>query len=165
MRQAGSVLIALILAACTLQYVPKPSSEELIVIPVFKPGQPVALVDKTGQRETRLPMQPYELQVDYRKYADSVMQLLQAELTKRGGVVEATSSRELRFELADVRMDRGVGRYRCVINFTIGTGDGYFRGLQASGVGWGYDTAINQAIVDVVKEILSDDKVRSYLSA
>ncbi len=163
MRQVICALTALILAGCTLHYVPNPSSEELIVVPAFKPGQSVTIINKTAPSDTRLPIGPYDLQVDFRKYADSVVQLLQTELAKRGGVVEASSSREIRFDLTDVRMDHAA-RQRCVINFTIGTGDGYFRGLQASGVSWSYEKAVDSAIVDVVKTILTNERVRKYVS-
>ena len=104
------------------------------------------------------------MQVDFQKYADAVMRLLQGEMAKRGGVVETASPRQLRFDLTDVRMDQGAGRHRCVLNFTIGTGDGYFRGLQASGVGWGHEKAIDGAIVEAVKAILINDRVRQYVS-
>jgi len=164
MRPVICALTAMILVGCTVHYVPNPSPEELIVIPAFKPGQPVAIVNKTTPRETLLPMRGSDLQVDFGKYADSVVQLLQSELAKRGGVVDASSSREIRFDLTDVRMDQGAGRQRCVINFTIGTADGYFRGLQASGVGWSYEKAIDGAIVEVVKAILTNESVRKYVS-
>ena len=164
MREVMCAFTALILAGCTVHYVPNPSPEELIVVPAFKPGQPVAIVNKTTPSDTRLPIGPYDLEVDFRKYADSVVQLLQAELAKRGGVVEASSSREIRFDLTDVRMDHGPARQRCVINFTVGTGDGYLRGLQASGVSWSYEKAIDGAIVEVVKAILTNERVRKYVS-
>ncbi len=164
MRHVICALTAMILAGCTLHYVPNPNSDELIVIPVLKPGQPVAIVNKTAPRETRLSVGPYDLQVDFGKYADSVVRLMQSELAKRGGVVDASSSRQIRFDITDVRIDQGAGRQRCVINFTIGTGDGYLRGLQASGVSWNYETAIDRAIVEVVKAILTNERVRKYVS-
>ena len=164
MRRVISGLAALLLTGCTLQYLPNPSAEELIVIPAFKPGQPVAIVNRTTPKVTRLPLRGSDVQVDFQKYADAVMRLLQGEMAKRGGVVETASPRQLRFDLTDVRMDQGAGRHRCVFNFTIGTGDGYFRGLQASGVGWEYEKAIDGAIVEAVKAILSNDRVRQYVS-
>jgi hypothetical protein len=164
MRHVICALTAMILAGCTLHYVPNPSSEELIVVPAFKPGQPVTIINKTAPSDTRLPIGPYDLQVDFRRYADSVVQLLQTELTNRGGVLEGSSSREIRFDITDVRIDQGAGRQRCVINFTIGTGDGYLRGLQAIGVSWNYETAIDRAIVEVVKAILTNERVRKYVS-
>jgi hypothetical protein len=164
MRHVIRGLAALLLTGCTLQYLPNPSAEDLIVIPAFKPGQPLAIVNQTAPQATRLPLRGSDVQVDFQKYAEAVMRLLQGELRKRGGVVEAASSREIRFNLTDVRLDQGAGRHRCVLNFTIGTGDGYFRGLQASGVGWGYEKAIDGAIVEAVKAILTNDRVRQYVS-
>jgi len=164
MRTAIGVLALVLLAGCTLQYVPKPSPEELIVVPVFQPGQPVAIVTKTAPREVLIPIPPYDLKVDFRKYADSAIQLLQSELQKRGGVVQESSAREIRFDLTDMRVVPGAGRMRCVINFTVATGDGYLRGLEASGTSWNFETAIDSAIVETVKAILTDDRVRKYLS-
>lgn len=164
MRQVISAVAAVILAGCTLQYAPKPSSEELIVISAFKPGQPVAIINKTAPREVLLPVSAYDLRVDYRQYADSAIQLLRSELEKREGVVQTSASREIGLDFTDVRIVPGAGRLRAVINFTITTGDGYLRGLEASEGNWNFQKAIDGAIVNVVKEILSNDRVRQYLS-
>ena len=130
MRTIISALTVMLVTGCTLQYVPEPSQEELIVVPVFKPGQPVAIINKTPSNEVLLPVSPYDLRVDYRQYADSAIQLLRSELEKRSGVVQTSTSREIGLNVTDVRITPGAGRFRAVINFTVTTGDGYLRGLR-----------------------------------
>lgn len=165
MRIRVSVLSAALLAGCTLQYVPKPSQDDLIVVPVFTPGQPVAIINHTPSRDVLIPVTPYDLQIDLRKYAETSIQLMRSELEKRGAVVLETSSREISLNLTDVRIVPGFGRFRCVMNVTVGTGDGFVRGFEASSVSWNYETAIDGAIVETVKAILSHDRVRQYLSS
>ena len=164
MRLVGTMLVVMVLAACTIHYVPKPSPEEPIVIPVFKPGQPVAIVNKTAPREVVLPVPTYDLRVDYRQYADSAIQLLKSELEKRDGVVQTSASREIGLDFTDIRIVPSLGRFRAVINFTVTTGDGYERGVEASDVNWNFQKAIDGAIVNVVKATLTNDRVRQYLS-
>ena len=164
MRLIMTALVVIVLAGCTIHYVPKPSPEEPIVIPVFKPGQPVAIINKTAPREALLSLQPYDLRVDYRQYADSAIQLLKSELEKGGGVVQTTASSEIGLDFTDIRIVPGAGRLRAVINFTVTTGDGFVRGLEASEVNWNFQRAIDGAIVNVVKGIMTNDRVRQYLS-
>jgi len=92
MRLIVSALAAVLLAGCTLEYVPKPSAEA-VVDSALKPGQPVAIV-----------------------------------------------------------------------NCTVATGDGYLRGLEASGVSWNFQTALDGAIVEVVNGVLTNYRVRQYVS-
>lgn len=87
-----------------------------------------------------------------------------SELEKREGVVQTSASREIGLDFTDIRIIPGAGRLRAVINFTVTTGDGYVRGLEAYEVNWDYQRAIDGAIVNVVKAILTNDKVRQYLS-
>lgn len=163
MRTIISALTVMLVTGCALQYVPKPSQEELIVVPVFKPGRPVAIVNKTASREVRIPVSPYDLEVDFRKYAEIAIQLMHKELERRGGVVQSTSSREISLDLADMRIVPGFGRFRCIMNATVATRDGYVRGFEASSVSWNYETAIDGAIVETVKAILTNEQVRQYL--
>jgi len=164
MRLVMTVLVVMVLAGCTVHYVPKPSPEEPIVVPVFKRGQPVAIINKTAPREVLLSVRPYDLRVDYQQYADSAIQLLKTELEKREGVVQTSASREIGLDFTDIRIVPGAGRFRAVINFTVTTGDGYVRGLEASEVNWNFQRAIDGAIVSVVKAMLTNDRVRQYLS-
>ena len=164
MRLVGTMLVVMVLGGCTIHYVPKPSPEEPIVIPVFNPGQPVAIVNKTAPREVMLSVQPYDLQVGYRQYADSAIQLLKSELEKRGGIVQTSASREIGLDFTDIRIVPSLMRFRAFINFTVTTGDGYVRGLEASDVNGNFQKAIDGAIVNVVKAMLTNDRVRQYLS-
>jgi len=164
MRLVMTALVVMVLAGCTMHYMPKPSPEELIVIPVFKPGQPVAIVNKTAPREVLLSVRPYDLRVDFRQYADSAIQLLKNDLEKRGGGVQASAPREIGLDFTDIGIVPGAGGFRVVINFTVTTGDGYVRGLEASDVSVFFQKAIDGAIVNVVKAILTNDRVSKYLS-
>ena len=164
MRFVGTVLLVMVLAGCTIHYVPKPSPEEPIVFPSFKPGQPVAIINKTAPREVLLSVQTFDLRVDYRQYADSAIQLLKSELEKREGVVQTSASREIGLDFTDIRIAPSLGRLRAVINFTVTTGDGYVRGLEASDANGNFQRAIDGAIVNGVKGILTNDRVRQYLS-
>jgi hypothetical protein len=163
MRQVIGALTAVLLAGCALGYVPKPNAEA-VVDSALKPGQPVAIVNKTAPRDAPLPVPPYELRVDYRQYADAAITLLRGELEKRGTVVQASASREIRLNFTDIRIAPGPGRMRAVINCTVTTGDGYVRGFEASGVSWNFQAAIDAAIVDVVDTLLTNARVRQYLS-
>jgi len=164
MRLVMTALVVMVVAGCTIQYVPKPSPEGPIVIPAFKPGQPVAIVNKTAPREAVLPVPTYDLRVDYGQYADSAIQLLKSELEKREGVIQTSASREIGLDFTDIRIIPGAGRLRAVINFTVTTGDGYVRGFEVSELSWTFQSAIDGAIVNVVKGILINDRVRQYLS-
>lgn len=164
MRLVMTALVIAVLAGCTMQYTPKPNPEERLAVPAFKPGQPVAIVNKTAPKEVLLSVGPYDLQADFRQYADSAAQLLRSELERLQGVVQASAPREIGLDFTDIRIQRSAGSFRSVISFTVTTGDGYLRGLEASDASWSFQKAIDGAIVDAVKVILANDRVRQYLS-
>lgn len=164
MRFVGTVLLVMIFAGCTIHYVPKPSPEGPIVIPVFKLGQPVSIVNKTKPNEVVLPVETTDVRVDYRQCADSAIELLKRDLEKREGVVQTSASREIGLNFTDIHIIPGVRGLRAVINFTITTGDGYLRGFEASELSSTFQSALDGAIVNVVKTMLTNDRVRQYLS-
>lgn len=164
MRIVMQALVITVLAGCTIQYTPQPSPEERLAIPAFKPGLPVAIVNKTAAREVLLSVGPYDVRADFRQYADSAVQLLRRELERLQGVVQESAPREIGLDFTDIRIQRSAGSFRSVINFTVTTGDGYLRGLEASDASWNFQQAIDGAIVDAVKAILANERVRQYLS-
>ncbi len=164
MRTIVGIVMVTLLASCTIQYTPRPNQNELAVVPGFTPGKPVAIVNKTPSREVLLPVSRRELQVDFRKYAEAAIQLMQGELQRRGAVVQDMSSREISLTLINMRVVSRFSQFRCVMDTTVATGDGFARGFEASSVSGNYETAIDGAIVETVKTILTHDRVRQYLS-
>lgn len=164
MRTILGVMMVTLLAGCTIQYTPKPNQNDLVVVPVFKPGAPVAIINKTPSLEVLVPVSRRDLQVDYGKYAEAAVQLMQGELQRRGALVQDMSSREIRLTLTNMRIVSRFSQFRCVMDTTVVTGDGFVRGFEVSSVSGSYETAIDGAIVETVKAILSHDRVRRYLS-
>jgi hypothetical protein len=55
------------------------------------------------------------------------------------------------------------GSFRCIVNTTIETGDGYVRGIEVVGASWNYQVAIDTAVSNVAVGVLNDEKILNYL--
>jgi len=89
--------------------------------------------------------------------------LLKSELDKRKEEITVSTPKVITVAIDDLKMFPMVGNFRCIINYTVKTGDGYVRGIEVLGGSWNYRTAIDMAVANVAVGVLNDEKILSYL--
>jgi hypothetical protein len=99
--------------------------------------------------------------VDYRQLLQVATDALEQHIRDAGGVI-VTEGGDKTITLAITDFSN-IAIFETFINFTLETGDGYFRGLQAYGKNWNYRRSIDNAVADIPIQVLNDATVISYL--
>ncbi|MGQ0549930.1 MAG: hypothetical protein ACT4PY_09735 [Armatimonadota bacterium] len=90
------------------------------------------------------------------------MSVLRGELDKRSAAGRGVPKR-IMVAIVDLRMIPTPGTFRCIINHTVETGDGYRRGIEVIGGSWDFRKAIDAAVANVAISVLNDEKILAYL--
>lgn len=102
---------------------------------------------------------------DYQTVASSAAIMLQRHLDENSRAINQIDSKTIRTHISSID-SIGIIPVQCIINFVVETDDGYRRGHQASGQNrWNFAQACNDAISEIVVQILSDKHVRAYLES
>lgn len=158
------LVISLILAGCSLRYVPSELSLEPARIPPFKRVGTVTLTNAhESSEDISVSIPGATVTVNYKEYTDLVIKLLKSELDKRKEEITVSTPKVITVAIDDLKMFPMVGNFRCIINYTVKTGDGYVRGIEVLGGSWNYRTAIDMAVANVAVGVLNDEKILSYL--
>ena len=158
----GTLLTAL--CGCTLQHIPKEQTIEPAKIPPFKAiGTTVLTNTQASTEDVQIAIPAFTITVNYRSYTDLALRQLKSELDKKTDASRARPAKEFKLGIVDIKMLPMSGNFRCIINYTVETGDGYVRGLEAIGGSWNYQTAIDTAMANVVVGILNEERILNYL--
>jgi len=150
-------------SGCTVRHTPGDFQIQSGEIPSFSVSEPIRIVNaQTSSSDVILPVPPYKLIINHKQYTDTAIKLLAGEIEKRGGKIAEDASKVIEVSIIDIKIATTV-KYRCIIHFTVGTGDAYFKGFEAAGGGWDYEKAIDLAMANVVVEILNNDRILRYL--
>lgn len=159
---SGSLIM---IASCTLQHVPKEQKIEPAKIPAFKVVGAVKLVNaQLSSEEAQIAVPGFAVTVNYKNYTELALKLLQNELAKKTpAAATGSAAKEIKLAIVDIKMLPMSGNFRCIINYTVETGDGYVRGLESMGGSWSYQTAIDSAVTNVAIGILNTEQILTYL--
>ena len=157
--------VFLILCGCVTNYVPSEHEIGANRIPPFKPSGSVRLTNAQESSDDVSVSVPgvTTVTVNYRQYTELAIKLLKGELEKKGVAVLGNAAKEIRLAIVDLKVLTVPGTMRCLVNFTVKTGDGYVRGKEVIGANWNYETAIDMAVANVAIGILNDEKFLDYL--
>jgi len=99
--------------------------------------------------------------VDRRQLLEVARAALEQRIREAGGtIVSEGGDKTITLTVTDLSM---IAIFETFINFTLETGDGYVRGLQAHGKQWNYRTSIDEAVADIPVQVLNDPNVLKYL--
>ncbi len=134
-------------------------------IPAFTARGQIRIVN--AEPSARWPI-VYPLRLVMKKeYVDrqQLLEVAKAALEERireagGAIVSEGADKTITLAVTDLSM---IAIFETFINFTLETGDGYIRGLQAHGKQWNYRTSIDEAVADIPVQILNDPNVLKYL--
>lgn len=158
------LVLLLIIAGCTLRHTVSERTIETNRIPPFKAGGPVKLTNnREPSAENTVSVRPYTITVDYRQYTEIAIRLLKGELEKKGVRVVEKAAKEIKLSIVDLKVLPMPGVMRCILNYTVETGDGYVRGKQVIGANWNFKTAIDMAVTNVAIGVLNDENVLNYV--
>ena len=157
--------VFLILCGCVTNYVPSEHEIGANRIPPFKPSGSVRLTNAQESSDDVSVSVPgvTTVTVNYRQYTEFAIKLLKGELEKKGVAVLGNAAKEIRLAIVDLKLLIVPGTTRCLVNFTVKTGDGYVRGKEVIGANWYFKTAIDMALANVAIGILNDEKFLDYL--
>ena len=156
-------LILFVFSACTTIHRSAPSPPDAGRLPPFRVPAPVAIVNsQTSSTDVVLPLRGVDVTVNYRDYTASAIALLRRELDSRATAGSTATRKEIRLAIVDLRI-MAIPQMRCIVNFTVETGDGYTRGHETMATNWNFGAAIDAAISNVVVAVLNDEQVIAYL--
>lgn len=165
-RLGGSsvLVVLLVLSGYALRHVSAASTIEPDRVPSFNVAGPVQIINaQQSSEDVSIPIPLFTLTVNYGQYTESAIRLLKAELDKRSGVAPGSTPKRITVAIVDLRMIALAGTFRCIVNHTVETGDGYRRGIEVIGGSWDFRTAIDAAVANVAVSVLNDEKILSYL--
>ena len=158
------LIVILVLSGCTLHYVPSAPPIEPASIPPFKVVGTVKLTNAQELSEdVSLPIPGFTITANFRQYTDLAIKSLRTELDKKSGGNAGAAEKEIKLAIVDLKMLPGSGNFRCILNFTATTGQGYIRGIEVIGASWNFKTAIDTAVANVAIGVLNDERILSYL--
>jgi hypothetical protein len=167
-NRAGAKLvflsILLILAGCATSHVANEVPLDPNRIPPFKPKGSVNLIN--AQRSSKIHsifLSNLTVRVNYNQYTEIVLSLVKNELRNKGVQVSRYGSKEIEVAVVDLQILPAAGTFRCFINYTVRTGDGYMHGNEAVGASWNYQTAIDAAVASAAVGVLNNENVLDYL--
>ena len=105
----------------------------------------------------------YSLSINYKQFTELALKLLKKEVNDRSSSLFGTTPKEIKLTVVDVRLITKYFAYRCIINSTVETGDGYIRGFEVIGTSWRDETAIDTALSKVAISVLNDKGILNYL--
>lgn len=154
----------LILFGCTLQHIPGEQQIDPSRLPPFNPIGPVKLTNAQDSSENvSLSTVGLTLLVNYRDYTQLAIKSLKSELEKHGSAVLESAPKEIRLAIVDLKLLPLSISHKCIINYTVVTGDGYVQGHEAIGESWSYQVAIDTAVTNVAIGVLNDERILDYL--
>jgi hypothetical protein len=158
------VMAFLIFFGCTLQHTPSEQRIDPARLPPFKPVAPVKLTNAQDSVENvSVPTVAATISVNYRDFTQLAIKLLKNELEKHGSTVQESAAKEIKLAIVDLKLLPLSTSHKCLINYTVVTGEGYVRGLEAMGESWNIQTAIDTAITNVAIGVLNDEQILDYL--
>jgi hypothetical protein len=99
--------------------------------------------------------------VDHQQLLDVAIEALDEHLEEAGAtVLDEGGEKTITLEVNDLANIEIMQTY---INFTVRTGDGYVKGLQAYGEHWNYRKSVDAAVADIAVQVLSDPHIIAYL--
>jgi hypothetical protein len=142
------------------QYPMKPG-----MVPEFRGGQPVALVNAQANTENvnagSASMVKYT--ANTHQVTDTAIQVLETELEKRNINTSEDADKQLRLAIQDVSIVYRF-RYRCIMHLKAETGDGCIREFEGNNVSWENAwRACGGAVLRAVAAMLNDDAILAYL--
>jgi CO/xanthine dehydrogenase Mo-binding subunit len=142
------------------QYPMKPG-----MVPEFRGGQPVALVNAQTNKENvnagSASMVKYT--ANTHQVTDTAIQVLKTELEKRNISTSEDAEKQLRLAIQDVTISYAFN-YRCILHLRAETGDGYVRDFEGNNDSWRNAwTACGGAVLRAVAAMLNDDTILGYL--
>jgi hypothetical protein len=156
--------LVLTLIGCTIQHIPKEQSIEPARVPPFKVVGAVKLTNTQASIENMpIAVSPFTVNINYKNFTDLALKLLKNELDKKHAGGGTNAAKEIKLAIIDIKMLPMSGNFRCIINYTVETGDAYVRGLEAIGASWNYQTAIDAAIANVAVGVLNNERILTYL--
>jgi len=159
-----SIYILVVLAGCTLNYVPKPSPIEPQNIPALNVKQPVELVNVQAlDSEIALSMSTSTVMVNLHDYTETVIALIKGGLQKKEVLVEKNADKVINLAVIDVGMSPLSGSFKCDLNFTVEMEGTPLFGMEVSAQNWNFQKAIDLAIAEAALWILNDERIIRYL--
>jgi|SRR5919108_2901307 hypothetical protein len=156
--------LLMMIPGCTLQHVPKEQKIAPANIPPFKVVGAVRLTNtQSSVEDVPLAIPGFTINVNYKSYTDIALKLLRSELDNKSGAVAGSAAKEIKVAIVDIKMLPMSGNFRCIVNYTVESGDGYIRGLEAIGGSWSYQTAIDTAVTNVAVGVLNEERILTYL--
>jgi hypothetical protein len=137
------------------------------MIPDFRGGQPVALVNAQENKENvnagSASMVKYT--ANTHQVTDTAIQVLQTELEKRNINTSDDADKQLRIAVHDVSVVYPFATYRCILFLKAETGDGYSGDFEGNNVSpHNPERACGGAVLRAVAAMLNDDAIQDYLS-
>jgi hypothetical protein len=159
-----SLYFLIVLAGCTLNYVPKPSPIEPQKIPELNVKQPVKLVNvQTLDSKIALSVNPYTVNVNLHDYTDTVIALIKGGLQKKEVSVLENAEKVINLAVIDVGMSPLSGSFKCDLSFTVEMEGTPLFGMEVSAQNWDFQKAIDLTIAEAAVWVLNDERIIQYL--
>jgi len=149
---------------CTTHLTPKPFELEDAWPRIATAGDVAVRAGAAPSGRHVLKVSGSSFTVDYAEFTASLVARTRQALNEQGAELSEAAQRSIEVEVVYVSILPGAGRFHCVIDFTLRTGDGYVRGLQARANSWRTDNACNAALSESALVALRDGHVASYLA-
>jgi hypothetical protein len=170
MKRMPKVILLLsvgaILASCTFAYAPP---QDIAAAPYVNsihtdPQEPVRIEDATTQ-DTVIASRTgfYTYSANLSKFGAAVTASLERELVKNGFQVTPETAKTIRIDVIDVEMAYPK-KYRCDIELAVGVGEKTVGIATDSPASSFYTAAIDAAVADAVRRILTHPEVVAYLT-
>lgn len=155
-----------ILASCTFTYTPP---QDITAAPYVnsiqsKSIEPIHIDDTTAQ-DTVIASRTafYTYNANLSAFGEAVTASLERELVKNGFQVTPDASKTIRIDVIDVEMAYPK-KYRCDIELAVGVGEKTIGIATDSPASIVYTDAIDAAVADAVRRIVSNPAVIAYLN-
>jgi len=170
MRRMPNVILLLslgaILASCTFTYTPP---QDIATAPYVnsiqsKSSGPIHIEDITAP-DTVIASRTafYTYSANLSEFGEAVTASLERELVKNGFQLSTDASKAIRIDVIDVEMAYPK-KYRCDIELAVGVGEKTVGIATDSPASTMYTNAIDAAIADAVRRILTQPEVVAYLT-
>lgn len=156
---------AVLVSGCTIAHQPSLDvTAAAYVLPSMpRLGEAVKLANAQADEVVASPASSYTFEADLRQYTEAVLASLQRELTRNGFPVDPDAPKTLQVAVVDVEMVFAKG-FRCDLNLTLKMGDDVVGIATQSASSNYYPEAIDAALADAVRRIMTHAKVLAFLA-
>lgn len=166
-RHASIVpLLIAMLGGCrySIDHTPQDLASVSSTVPQFAVTNPVRVINghKSSQSvivETR----SAELSVDYKQYTDAAVELFREALVAQQASVLHQADKSVTLSIINLTLTQSLMNVRATIEATVKLGNDSRRGFHAQSAGE-VKSAIDEAMRQLVIQILSTEEVRAYLA-